>query len=581
MLTLKNKRPGAVLFAAILWLSGSGAAAQDADMQGSGRISCIPLGTLAPFWRYSAALGPFLEGGQALIEIPDYVLSGDFPYKKRPYPMEVPFADHLSLVRILGGYNDGSAKGKSDPAVRARDLAWRGADGKIHYRMELLKPRLQPYLDNGCTNLTIVLDNVPWCFPEHPAAEGLGQKCPPRDPQEWHDFVEAVCEEFVHIMGSEAANRLRFRVGTENNGVARFSGSHDEFIRHYDASAAAVKSVLPDAQVGPFNIGGAGVRGNEKANVRPFDLAAHCFNETNTFTGKVGTPFDWVAFSRYYLPGIDLEANARGCGVIWDEFERRVPQLKGVSREIHEFGVAPFGEEEKGHFVSEECGALGAAATAQMMFRLREDGIDRLWHWGVTDRFRARDNKLHSLFTGEAWLLSVLEYAAGGEAFLLEPVAESAAGTRFIGLASVKSDVAIFIFSAYNKDTAVNTSETVRFRIPKEAVDLSKTLSYAVLNRDTAVHDRIRRDFEAAGLLADRFTARPDRLGGVREMGKGRPAEILAGDKLAEYYKVWERSLTLKPLAAGIGTLTELPGYYEFTLNLTPPEVLVIRTSGE
>jgi hypothetical protein len=369
-------------------------------------------------------------------------------------------------------------------------------------------------------------------------------------------------------------------VGTENNGVARFSGSHDEFIRHYDATAAAVKSVLPDAQVGPFNIGGAGVRGNEKANVRPFDLAAHCFNETNTFTGNPGTPFDWIAFSRYFTPGTDLEANARGCETVWDEFARRVPQLKGASREIHEFGVAPFGEEKKGAFVSEEDGALGAASTAQMMFRLREVGINRLWHWGMADKFRARDNKLYSLFTGPAWLLSVLEYAAGGEAFLLEPVAESAVGTRFIGLASVKTDCSIFIFSAYNKDTAVNTSETVRFRIPKDAANMAdKKLSFVVLNRDTAVHDQIRRDLEAAGLLADRFLARPDRLGSVREMGKGRPAEWLVGDKLPEYYKVWERSLTLKPLADETGAITALPEYYEFTLNLAPPEVLVIRTA--
>jgi len=565
-----------------VFLAVSAATSSEINKQEAVASSCTSLGTLEPFWRYSAALGPFLEVGQALLEVPDYVLSGsgNFPYKKRPYPMEVPFADHLSLVRILGGYNDGSAAGKSDPAVRARDLAWRDADGKIHYRMELLKPRLQPYLDNGYTNLTIVLDNVPWCFPEHPAAEGLGQKSSPRDPQEWHDFIKAVCEEIVRIMGYETADSLRFRVGTENNGIARFSGTHDEFIRHYDATAAAVKSVLPDAKVGPFNIGGAGVRGNEKANVRPFDLAAHCLSETNTFTGKIGAPFDWIAFSRYYLPGIDLEANSRGCGEIWDEFERRVPQLKGVSREIHEFGVAPFGETKKDAFVSEECGALGAAATAQMMFLLREAGIDRLWHWGMADKFRAKDNKLYSLFTGHAWLLSVLEYAAGGESFLLEPASETAAGTKFIGLASVKSAGAIFIFSAYNKNTEVHTSETVRFRIPKETVNLSENhLSYVVLNRDTAVHDQIRRDFESADLLADRFKARPDRLGGVREMGKGRPAEILAGDKLPEYYKVWERSLTLKPLDSGIGTLTAFPDYYEFTLNLTPPEVLVISES--
>jgi hypothetical protein len=543
---------------------------------------CVQLGPLDPFWRYSAALGPFLEGGQALIEIPDYVCHGDFAYKKRPYPMEVPFADHLSLVRILGGYNDGSAKGESDPAIRERDLAFRDAGGKIRYRMDLLKLCLQPYLDNGYTNLTIVMDNIPWCFPEQPATENLGQKSPPRDPQEWHDFTKAVCEELVHSLGYDSANHLRFRVGTENNGIARFSGSHEEFIRHYDATAAAVKSVLPDASVGPFNIGGANARGLEKANVRPFDLAAHCVNETNTFTRTVGTSFDWIAFSRYFSPGTDLAANARGAAAVWDEFERRVPQLKGISREIHEFGVAPFGEEKKGQFVSAECGALGAAATAQMMFRLREEGIDRLWHWGMADKFRGRDNKLHSLFISSAWLLSVLEQASGGEAYLLNPEEESVAGANFTGLAITKPSGSIFIFSAYNKDTVANTPETVRFRIPTTAVNLlGRNLSFVVLNRSNSVHDQIRRDLEEAGLLADRFVARPDRLGNIREMGKGRPAEELVGDKLPEYYKVWERSLTLKPLTEDIGALTTDSEMNEFTLCLTPPEVLVIyATTG-
>jgi hypothetical protein len=59
-----------------------------------------------------------------------------------------------------------------------------------------------------------------------------------------------------------------------------------------------------------------------------------------------------------------------------------------------------------------------------------------------------------------------------------------------------------------------------------------------------------------------------DRLGGIREMGTGRDAEKLAGDKLPEYFKIWQESLIL--------TITPHDGYYEITLRLTLPEVLVI-----
>ena len=130
------------------------------------------LGRMFNFWRNSAVLGPFLEQGEGLTQIPDYLLASDFPYRKRPYSREVPFADHLSVVRLLGGYN-------GDP-TGTKDLAFRDSDGKVQYRMDLLKPRLQPYLDNGYDSLTLVLDNTPWCFPENPVAgSGLGQSAPP------------------------------------------------------------------------------------------------------------------------------------------------------------------------------------------------------------------------------------------------------------------------------------------------------------------------------------------------------------------------------------------------------------------
>jgi hypothetical protein len=333
-----------------------------------------PLGKLDRFWRYSAALGPFLEQGYALQAVPDYMLKGDFPYPKRPHPSEVLFADHLSVVRLLGGYNDGSKQGPSDPEVRARDLAWRDGDGKIRYRMELLRPRLQPWVDMGYTSLTLVLDNVPWCFPKEPGVRAAyGQGVAPSDPTEWGEFIRVLCRELVAIFGEEGANRLRFRVGTENNGRERFDGTHEQYLRHYEASARAVKDVLPRAKVGPYNIAGISLKGLARQNVNGYAVAE--------FAAKRGLPCDWISFTRYFRPGQDPEWHARTCDDVWREFVRRVPSLANVSREIHEFGVAPWGEVDKGVFPSAEPGAAGAAMTAHIMWRLREVGIDRLWHW--------------------------------------------------------------------------------------------------------------------------------------------------------------------------------------------------------
>jgi hypothetical protein len=538
----------------------------------------VALGRLDAFWRYSAALGPFLEGGQALFTIPDYMLDTDFPYRKRSYPMEVPFADHLSIVRLLGGYDDGGRKGKPDLKVRERDLVYRDAGGKLAYRMDLLRARLKPYLDNGYTNLTLVLDNLPWCLPKEVSYGGFGQTAPPGDPKEWQQFVKALCLELKQMLGPESANQLRFRVGTENNGKERFNGTQGQFFQHYDHAAAAVKEVLPGARFGPFNISGASVRSiGELQNVKAFELAEHCFTQPNLATGRIGTPFDWVAFSRYFAPGNDPAVSAQACREIWEEFERRVPQMKGVSREIHEFGVAPFGEISKGQFPSAEPGALGAALTFQMMFHLREAGINRLWHWGVFDAFRDRKGALQHLPTGKAWMLSVLDQQTGSEAVLIRPQTASEAGTRYLGIGCGTPTRTTFILAAYHADISCHATETVSFQVPKSMMPgPGKAVRALRLNQQTSLYDQIRRDLTSAKLLKPTYGERPDRLGSVREMGEGREAERLVGDRYAEYIKLWQASLTLIPLDAKQVTFADQDGQGRLTLGLAPPEVVVL-----
>jgi hypothetical protein len=75
------------------------------------------------------------------------------------------------MVKILGGFNNAK-----DPAIHERDLAWRDEQGRIQYRMDLLEPRLRPYLDSGIRSFTIVLDNVPWCFPAESEAVGADRR---------------------------------------------------------------------------------------------------------------------------------------------------------------------------------------------------------------------------------------------------------------------------------------------------------------------------------------------------------------------------------------------------------------------
>lgn len=532
---------------------------------GVGRVeqSVVSLGKLDGFWRYSAGLGPYHEGGQGLYVVPASMLGGDFAYKKRPYEKEALFADHLSLVRLLGGFNDEGEGG--------RDLAYRNEDGVIRYRMELLRGRLGPYVENGYTDLTIVLDNVPWCFPDAPEAGKLGQFSPPRDEQEWSAFIEVLCKELVVVLGEETANGLRFRVGTENGSRKRFDGSHEDYVRHYVVTAAAVRSILPRAKVGCYNISGVSMRGvRELHNVRPIELAETCLS------GEAVAPFDWVAYSRYFRPGEDALGHAQTCREVWDAFENAVPKLRGVSREIHEFGIAPWGEVSKGIFASAEPGVLGAALTCQMMLRLREAGIDRLWHWGVLDRYRNRQNRLVEFPTGLAWLMSVLEYMRGGDAYLLAPVKESKVGAEYLALGVKGEGDARLLVSAYHADISEHGVESVTFVWPDELGEIEgREILYTRLNRQSSVHDTIRKDLQRAGLLNADFIERPDRLGNVREMG-GRAAENLVGENQTRYDAKWAESLTLKEMAGEAYSIGRDGVMTTITVSVGAPELLVI-----
>jgi len=71
----------------------------------------LPLGELDAFWRNQPVLGPRLQEGMYMYEVPDYLSDSDFPYKRRPYDKEVLWADRLSVVRLLGGYKEYSGLG--------------------------------------------------------------------------------------------------------------------------------------------------------------------------------------------------------------------------------------------------------------------------------------------------------------------------------------------------------------------------------------------------------------------------------------------------------------------------------------
>lgn len=541
----------------------------------------MSLGKLERFWRYTAVLGPYLESGYALIEIPPYMLMGDFPYPLRGPVKEAPFADHLSVVRLLGGCegNEHILKSHGVERIEEIDLAYRREDGSIGYRMHLLEPRLRPYIDAGYEDFTLVLDNVPYCFPEEPEVGYLGQVKPPADMGEWKAFIAEVAGTLRGIPGLDPG-RLRFRLGTEMNGRGRFDGEPETFNAFYRASLRGIRSEFPDAPFGLFNMSGAGTRTVvSHYNVKPLEVAAYAV-ENDAVSANPLADFAWNAFSRYYGMHADPVERSLECADIWELLENGLPPKFGTpTREIHEFGIAPFGEVDRGYFPSAEPGARGAAFLAVIVWKLREAGIDKLWHWPVIDQFRDRQGRLQLLPTSEAWLYGVLEYFAGGEAFLLPVEPAGTRDARIVAAASVGDSTTHFMVAVSLVDgSPFGEVVDVELNLPEELVPAGRSLAGCLsYRRDNAIHDRIRRELETAGLLTADFSDRPTRLGKIREMTESKEGEGMAGDLQMEFEKMWVDSQTLQPPDLETCELIREGTGQKLRVTLQVPEILVLR----
>jgi hypothetical protein len=112
------------------------------------------LGILNPFYRATQLQGQLI--GMGLLDIPDYLTGPDIDLKYAAKPgmvREIPFVDSFTIVRFLGGYREDWLRkfGQLDERLgrRSLDYAIRQSDGSLHFRPELIRRRLEPYLAAG------------------------------------------------------------------------------------------------------------------------------------------------------------------------------------------------------------------------------------------------------------------------------------------------------------------------------------------------------------------------------------------------------------------------------------------------
>lgn len=526
----------------------------------------ISLGEMDGFYRYTAVLGPLLAEGHRLREIPQWMLETDFPYKRRPYGKEAPFTDGMTVVRLLGGWENRQfpEDRRNDP----NDLVYRDEEGTLHYRWHLLKARLDPYIQHGYTDLTLVLDNVPWCLPAEPVAGGFGQVAPPGDYMEWYHFIRDLCRELKRLYGEETVSQFRFRMGTEMQDHRRFSGSFEEYLKYYDFAARAVKEEIPEAGFGPFNRS-MPMAADQKKEL-PYDLidildvVRHCATGTNYATGEIGSPIDFLARSFYYFSSqprdgvfanIHPDQRTPEQGNLWREARAIHPSMATLSREVHELG--PHLNTEEGLY-GLDTGARGAAQTLHTLVNFKEEGADRLWHWELFEDIAADK----ALLLSQGWLYSVMDHMRGGDLYSVPVRAQTTHENTHKALLSVKADQAILLVATWHVDRVRKQPDRLEVNLPRTVLrrEISRIQSVA-LDEESSVYDVIRKDLKEAGLLSERHLAHrgdPATLavtGGYHVMASDRweGRRFIEGN-WEKYSRLMRDSLRLHPFAGTVST---------------------------
>lgn len=484
------------------------------------------------FWRYRPLTDRWLTGGLDLYEVPGYFMAHDFPYKKRPYAQEVLFADHLILVRMMGGWNLNWTGGETNGFIdnTEADFAYYNAAGNLAFRRHLIEPRLRPYVDNGYEDFTIVLDNTPWSLSADPIAESYGNAAPPQYPSHFHWGVRHMIQEIRARFGNGIADRLRFRMGTEYQTKERFSGTQSEYERLYDFAADAVRKELPEADFFPFNVSGPSISSiRDVHNINIFDVADHCVNGINS-TGGAGSPFTNFPMSLYFNP-IFVDQDLRRSSPkeaadsrieVWNTLADQNPGLI-FKRSVHEFGVIDTEYEVK----TNEPGARGAAQCFEVIVRLLEGGLDELAHWDVTDLIPknagVEGGTQRLLLNGLGWICTIFDFYRGAEAYSLPVTTSTTNGSSHAALLMKTASETAVLVSSFQEDRRNRDISNCSLVIPADLLPQGVAMSTSTLVYDEAssIHDWLRQAFDEAGILDADYAQDPQTTASVFNMAGG------------------------------------------------------------
>lgn len=542
----------------------------------AGRPEWISLGRIGGFYRNTQLQGHLVADGLHLESVPAFWIKGsDFPYMKRASAQEVFFVDRISITRFLGGYPQHWKHGGTQ--LPANDLAFRDEKGLIQVRRELIGPRLQRYIDNGYTEFTIGMENVPWALSRDPSKSGpYGSTEPPADWKEWSMFIEDVCRGIEQSCPAEVTSRLRFKIGNEYNSRESFSGSHEDFLRYYRETSAAIRKIFPKVPLMPGEFAGAPVA--ESDGVDYIKLFRQLARDRPSPTPAVSA----IVRSCHAFPHVkDIGPRERiesAVGSFRQILEGTPRHFRdALSCEYSQFGVLG---SSLGDSVN-DTGVRAASWQFQVMFRARGAGLlDRCWAWDKSEEVAAGGRVTHFL-NGVGWLYSVLDHVRGDRAWLASPRQRTDSNRDVSAAVFVRSDRILVLLASWTPLPSTSTApEPVQVRLPRSDMpfipDLRNCRTIA-LDDDDSVGGCWRRDLAAVSNLKTAFSAPDSRPSTIESMAiDPASARSMIFSRLADYEAIQQKSLTLQAVPAELAEIRNTGTTVDLTVLLRPDDLRVL-----
>ena len=283
-------RAFSILTAAVVGFGSDGTFAADATFPVTIQVHVDkPQGHWRPTWRYFGADEPnyatWPNGEKLLGELGALATN------------QVYFRAHNLLT-----------SGNGTPALKwgSTDAYTEDAQGNPIYNWTILdrifdtyrKQGVRPYVEIGF--MPQALSTHPQPYQHHWGSKTnnnlfTGWAYPPKDYAKWSELVFQWAKHDVERYGRGEVRNWYWETWNEAN-IGYWQGTPQEFFRLHDDTVDAVRRALPEAKVGGPDSAGGGTEFLQ-------EFLEHCLHGTNSVTGMIGTPLDFISFHAKGSPG--------------------------------------------------------------------------------------------------------------------------------------------------------------------------------------------------------------------------------------------------------------------------------------